>query len=182
MLEISIPDLEYFNDQTDEFGVIKGQTILLEHSLLSLAKWESRHHKPFLSDSKSNPHTQEEMIDYIRCMTITKNVNPVIYYAIDNDLYSVIQEYIDDPMTATWFSDDNKSSGQSVITNEVIYYYMTALNIPFECEKWHLNRLMTLIGVCARKSSPPKKMTKEEVYSKYQELNEQRKRKLHTSG
>lgn len=180
MLEIEISDSEFFNDETNEFVTIKGGTLILEHSLLSISKWESKFCKPFIIESE---HSYDEMIEYIKCMTINKNVSDTIYDLIDTSAYNTIVSYINAPMTATVIKDVNVKHGTgSFITNEVIYYYMTALNIPFECEKWHFNRLLTLINVCSQKSAPPKKMSKDEVRSRYAELNAKRRAMLNSKG
>lgn len=180
MLRITIPPAELFDSSKQEFFYTKEQTLLLEHSLVSLSKWESKWCKPFLTKQKK---TVEETIDYIRCMTITQNVDPTIYNYLTNKNIEQVNEYIDAPMTATWFSDEpaKKSNGEQV-TSEIIYYWMIALNIPFECQKWHLNRLLTLIKVCNRKNSPPKKMSMSETISRQRQLNAERKKKLNTKG
>ena len=179
MLTITIPATELFNEKTNEFIPIKGQTLQLEHSLVSVSKWESKWCKPFISSNKTN----EEVIDYIKCMTITQNVNPNIYIALTKQNIEDINEYIDAPMTATTFYEDkNKKSKKEIVTSELIYYWMITLNIPMECQKWHLNRLLTLIRVCNNKNSPPKKMSRSEVINRYAELNAQRKKQLNTKG
>lgn len=184
MLEITIPRIEGFNDLTGEFITVSEETtLLLEHSLLSMAKWESKWHKPFLDSHKE--HTVEESIDYIRCMTISpKHVDPELYRNIPQYLMDKITEYIDNPMTATWFSDSNQSSGPSkTVTSEVIYYWMITYNIPFDpCEKWHLNRLTTLIRVCSEKNGPQKKMSKAQVMERNRRLNEQRRAQMKSKG
>ena len=180
MLQIVIPEKEYFNSSTGEFYTAKRVQLCLEHSLVSLSKWESKWKKPFLvKDTK----TIEETIDYIRCMTITQNVPDDVYYRIDSDNIKKIQEYIDDPMSATWFTDiDKKGRSKEVITSELIYFWMISYNIPFECQKWHLNRLLTLIKVCDIKNNPPKKMSKSEMLERQRLLNAQRKASLNTKG
>lgn len=185
MLEITIPKIEGFNDRTNEFVTICEETkLLLEHSLLSLSKWESKWHKPFLDDRKER--TTEETIDYIRCMTISpKHVGLEVYKNIPQHLVGKISDYIDDSMTATWINDVNKPSKQNaaVVTSEVIYYWMITYNIPFDpCEKWHLNRLITLIRVCSEKNSPKKKMSREEIYERNRRLNEQRRVEMNSKG
>lgn len=158
MLQVTIPAAEYFDERTDEFIETKAYTLQLEHSLISISKWEAKWCKPFLG--KENK-TEEETLDYIRCMTITQNVDPMAYNALPNSEIQRIKDYINAPMTATWFNDrDKRPPSRRVITSELVYYWMIAQNIPIECEKWHFNRLMTLIRVCSEKSQPPKKMSK----------------------
>lgn len=180
MLRITIPEMEYYDEATQTFITTKQQSLSLEHSLVSIAKWESKWEKPFLSKDRK---TVEETIDYIRCMTLTQNVDPNVYMAINDDIVQQVSKYIDAPMTATWFNEGNKRSGsREVITNEVIYYWMIALNIPSEYQKWHLNRLLTLIRVCNAKNNPPKKMSKKDVLAQNRRLNAARKKSLNTKG
>ena len=180
MLSITVPDTEMFNEATQQFYVVKGCTLQLEHSLVSLAKWESKWKKPFLGTGKK---TQEETLDYIRCMTITQNVNPFVYRCLTNENLVQIREYIDDSMTATTINHQQKrTTNREILTAEIIYYYMIALNIPFECQKWHLNRLFMLIRVCSIKNSKQKKMSKSDYFSHRRALNEKRKKELNTHG
>ena len=180
MLQITVPGIELWDEENQEFIVTKTQTLQLEHSLVSLSKWESKWCKPFLSkDAK----THEETIDYIRCMTITQNVNPDTYRFIPEELIQQINGYIDSPMTATWFSEEKGGkSNREQITSELIYYWMISLNIPFECQKWHLNRLLTLVRVCNVKNQPPKKMSRRDVMSRNAALNAARRQQLNTKG
>ena len=179
MLYITVPEAEYFDDLKEEFIYVKETTLCLEHSLVSLAKWESKWNKPFLSSTNK---TDEEIVDYIRCMTITQNVNPLVYLGLTRANYSQINEYIDAPMTATWFSNKQKQSRQrEIITAEIIYYWMVSLNIPFECQKWHLNRLLTLVRVCNEKNNP-QKMSRKEQIAQQRELNAARKKQMNTKG
>jgi len=179
MLEIVIPKQEFYDQVTEEFINTKAQRIQLEHSLVSLSKWESKWCKPFLSSEKN----KEEAIDYIRCMTITQNIKPDVYNYIPPITLSEINKYIEAPMTATWFREiPGAKKNKEVITSELIYYWMIAQNIPMECQKWHLNRLITLIKVCAIKSNPPKKMGKKEMLANQRALNESRRSKLNSKG
>lgn len=180
MLQITIPSTELWDEQKEEFVYTKEKTLQLEHSLVSISKWESKWNKSFLS---SKEKTTEEIIDYIRCMTITQNVDPEVYTRLPNRTIQQIYDYINAPMTATVFSDTGRKGGnRDVITSELIYYWMIALNIPFECQKWHLNRLLTLIRVCEIKNAPPKKMSKRETMSRNAALNAARRKKYNTKG
>lgn len=180
MLKVTIPASEYFNSQTNEFIETKEQQLQLEHSLVSLSKWESKWKKPYLVKKTK---TTEETIDYIKCMTLTQNVDPNIYLAIPSSVISKITKYIEDPMTATIVPKiENKKGRQETITGELIYYWMIVFNVPFECQKWHLNRLLTLINVCSVKQAPKKKMSKAELMARNKALNEQRKKELNTKG
>lgn len=180
MLTITTDDTEYYNEEKSEFISVKGKTIELEHSLVSLSKWESKWCKPFLGKELK---TNEELRDYIRCMTITKNVLDDFYYTISDELLKTINSYIEHKMTATTFSEIHNSSRSSeVVTSELIYYWMISLNIPFECQKWHLNRLLTLIRVCSIKNSPGKKIPKNAILSRNAAVNAARKKQLNTKG
>ena len=180
MLRIVIPESELFNEQTGEFISVKKQTLQLEHSLVSLSKWESKWHKPFLGNEDK---TFDETIDYIRCMTLSQNIDPNIYMFLTQENIKEINDYIGDPMTATTFSDDgNGRNNREIITSELIYYWMVALNIPFECQKWHLNRLLTLIRVCNIKNQPPKKRSQGQIMSRNAALNAARRKQLNSKG
>lgn len=184
MLQVKIPAQELFDEATSSFISTKEQTLQLEHSLVSLSKWESKWQKPFLGSDLS----PSEQADYIRCMTITQNVDPTIYNYIPRHILMEIKAYIESPMTATWFSDDKRKArpkgrfGRQVVTSELIYYWMIALNIPFECQKWHLNRLLTLIEICNRKNQPKKKLGKKEAAAKRRSLNAARRASLGSEG
>jgi hypothetical protein len=180
MLTILVPETELYDEQKNEFIQIKEQTLVLEHSLVSIAKWESKWKKSYLSTKNK---TYEETIDYIKCMTITKNVNPLIYRSLNREALESINRYINDPMTATYFSErDERPSGPSIITAEIVYYWMISLNVPMECQKWHFNRLIALIKVCNIKNNPGRKMSRREILTRNQALNEERKRKYNTRG
>lgn len=179
MLKITIPAVDLYDENINEFVSSKEQTIVLEHSLVSLSKWESKWHKPFLIKEEK---TNEETLDYIRCMTITQNVDNDVYNYITTEIVNKVVDYIAEEMTATKIKDDKRSVNREVITSELIYYWMIALNIPFECQKWHLNRLLTLINVCNIKNSPPKKMSRKEIAHRNASLNAARKKSLHSEG
>lgn len=181
MLQLKISDTELFDEEKQKFITVKGTTLSLEHSLVSISKWESKYKKPFLSRDEK---TVEETLDYIRFMTITQNVDPQVYRYLTPEHIKQVMSYIDDPMTATTISrKDGQGGSRSVITSEVIYYYMTAYQIPFDpCQKWHLNRLMMLIKVCDEKNAPKKKMSRHDAANRYSSLNAARRAKHHTRG
>lgn len=180
MLKIIVPGLEYYDEINNEFINHSEQILQLEHSLVSISKWESTWNTPFL-DGKSK--SVEQVIDYVRCMTITQNVKPDVYRRLTEGNLKAINEYIESPMTATTFNEQKQGRGnREIITSELIYYWMIAYNIPFECQKWHLNRLLTLIRVCNIKNNPPKKMSKAELLARNKQLNEQRRQQMNTRG
>lgn len=180
MLQVTIPASEYFDEKTGEFNSIRETTLQLEHSLVSVSKWESKWCKPFLGP---NEKTAEECIDYVRCMTITQHVDPTVYQFLTQKNFQEINAYIEAPMTATTFSErENKRFSREVVTAEIIYYWMVALNIPFECQKWHLNKLIALVRVCNIKNTPQKKMSRREVTERNRALNEARRKKMHSNG
>lgn len=181
MLQITVPvSPEGWDEKKQEFIEPKVQILQLEHSLISLSKWESKWCKPFLS---SKEKTSEETMDYIKCMTITQNVDPDVYNHLTAKNIEDINNYIYAPMTATTFSEDrNGKSNREIITSELVYYWMVALQIPFECQKWHLNRLLTLIRVCNVKNQPPKKMSKRDVMNRNAALNAARRKQFNSNG
>lgn len=179
MLRLHVENLEFFDEDTQEFILIN-QDIVLEHSLLSISKWEAKWKKSFFKTER----TIDEYLDYIRCMTITPNVNPSLYRCLTQKHLKKIQEYINDPMTATVIKSlnprHNKNRG---ITSELIYCWMFAQNIPIECEKWHFNRLMTLIEVCSIENNPKKKkMSKRDILHQNSAINAARRAKYGTRG
>lgn len=184
MLQLEIKDSEFFDEENQTFVTIKGQTLQLEHSLVSVSKWEAKWKKPFLGKEPKSP---EETVDYIRFMTITQNVNPLIYSVIasDSTLIEQVNKYIDDPMTATKFTKvEGKGMGNSgkSTTSEELYYMIAANQIPFEVQRWHLNRLMVLLRIFDEKSKPKKKMRKGETAKRYRNINAARKARLGTHG
>ena len=180
MLRITVPATELWDEEKQQFVVFKGQTLQLEHSLVSVSKWESKWQKAFLT---GKPKTADETLDYIKCMTLTQNVSADTYRYLSQDNIEEINKYISSPMTATYFSDQKQRRGSNeTTTSELIYYWMIALNIPFECEKWHLNRLLTLIRVCSIKNGPQKKMSQREILGQNAALNAARRKKLNSRG
>lgn len=181
MLTITIPAVELWDEAKQEFvGLEKDQTLQLEHSLVSLDKWESKWCKPFLTKTEK---TREEMLDYVKCMTITQNVDPDVYNYLTNDNIIQINKYIEAPMTATTINEDkNAKTNRETVTSELIYYWMIALNIPFECRKWHLNKLLMLVKVCNIKNQPPKKTSKKDILARNAALNAARRKQFNTSG
>ena len=180
MINITIPATEAFDEIKGEFIYTKEQTLQLEHSLISISKWESKWCKPFITNDEK---TTEEIIDYVKCMTLNPSIDDSVYNCLTKDNMKKINDYIDAPMTATtFFEEKNGKRNREVITSELIYYWMIALNIPFECQKWHLNRLLTLVRVCNIKNQPPKKMSKKDIMSRNASLNAARRQKFNSKG
>ena len=181
MLQLVVPmEPEMWDEANEVFILPKTVTLQLEHSLVSLSKWESKWCKPFLSNKGL---TDEESLDYIKCMVISKNVNPEVFDHFTKDNVKAVIDYINAPMTATTFSkESNGKTNKEIVTSELIYYWMIAYNIPSEYQKWHLNRLLTLIRVCGIKNAPPKKMGKGEIMRNNAALNAARRAKLHSKG
>lgn len=180
MLTIVVPGVEMYDEQTEEFITVADVTLDLEHSLVSLSKWESIYEKPFLGKTEK---TTEEALGYIKLMTLTPDVPDGVYNKLSEENIKAINAYIDSKMTATWFSEaPGAPSTRDVITAELIYYWMITFQIPFECENWHLNRLFTLIRVCNIKQAKPKKMSRSEMAARNRELNAQRRQQLGTKG
>lgn len=181
MLTIHIQEEEKWDESRQEFIYGKPFTLQLEHSLISMSKWEAKYNKAFLSKKDMS---SDEVIYYVKCMTLTQNVPEDVYLRLSQENYAEISAYIEAPMTATWFSNTEEKGkiNHETVTSELIYYWMIALNIPFECQKWHLNRLLTLIRVCNIKNSPPKKMSKNELMRRNAELNAKRRAAMGSKG
>lgn len=183
MLKITLPGGEYWDEVSQTFITTDPVELELEHSLLAISKWESKWKKPFLAD---NSKTDEETRDYIRCMCLNDDIDPLVFLRLDGETFKAITDYINDPHTATTINDRNKSApNRDIITSELIYYWMTASSIPFECETWNLNRLMMLIRIASIKNNPDKKankMSNREVMAENKRLNEARKAKLKSHG
>ena len=178
--EIIIPENDLWDETSERFIMIKEHKIRLMHSLVSISKWEAKWHKPYLS--QYHEKTSEESLDYIKCMTVTQHVDPNVYRCIPPNVLTEVQEYINDSMTATTIKEDNKGPSSQILTSEVIYQMMMDLGIPFECQKWHLNRLLTLIKVCTIKRQPPQKMSRQELAAHNRALNAARKKQFNSKG
>lgn len=180
MLKLTIEGEELFDQETQTFLTINNTVIELEHSLLSLSKWESKYEKPFLS---SDTKTLEEILGYMQCMIVTSDADPDVLYTCSKKNIDSIQDYIDSSQSATTFGSMPERRGPGeVITSELIYYWMVMFSIPFEVEAWHLNRLFALIRICNIKNQKPKKMSRHELALRNRELNEKRKKELGTKG
>lgn len=183
MLHLQIPERDLWDPIKERFAHVNAVAIDLEHSLVSVSKWESKWHIPFHDDRKEK--TAEQNIDYIRCMCLTKDVDPNVFYCITERNAKEIMDYIGDSNTATWFNDaGNRRTGRKeIITAEIIYYWMTAYNIPESYQYWHLNKLMTLLRVCAEKNAPDKKKNNNrDLAAQRRALNAARRQRYKTRG
>lgn len=180
MLKITVPEREFYDPKSEAFIRTKETTLTLEHSLLSISKWESKWHLAFF---KEDNKTAEQIIDYVRCMCVSQEPEENVLLGLSEQNLKAINEYINDPMTATWFPNKSRGSNREIITNELIYYWMVALEIPFDpCQKWHINRLLTLIQVCNVKNEPARKMNKRSIMNQNAALNASRRAKNHSLG
>lgn len=182
MLKLTIKPTELWDEVKQEFVFDgKSQTLLLEHSLLSISKWEQQYHKAFLSRKDKN---HEETLYYIKCMTITQHVDDDVYRRLTNQDYAEINAYIEDPSTATTIRHrgNNGSGRRDTLTSELIYYAMIAHNIPAEYQRWHLNRLLTLIDVCNVEKGGGKKRSKSDIMASNAELNARRRKEINSKG
>lgn len=180
MLKIHVPSKELFDNKTGEFYYITGGDVTIEHSLFSIAQWESKWKKSFLSQRRAL--TPEESVDYVRCMVVDGTADWLAYNYIPDETMQQIQDYMNDSMTATTFGKSDDPPNREIVTAEILYWQMTVLGIPIEFERRHLNQLLTLIKVCSIKNSPKKKMSRKEIYKRNRELNAARKKQLHTKG
>ncbi len=181
MLTIRVGETEAYDEEKQEFVKVGGTPLHLEHSLVSLSKWESIHEEAFLG---SKPKTPEQVLSYIECMVVGEIPRGEIFQELTEANIAAINAYIDRKMTATWFSDQpGVPRTREIITSELIYYWMTAFHIPFECETWHLNRLFTLIRICnIKQDNKPKKMSRAEVAERNRKLNKERQQQFGTKG
>ena len=179
MLKITVPSGELYDERQERVITVHGRELQLEHSLVSISKWESKWKKPFLSTDRKS---REETIDYIRCMTTSQNVDPNVFLGLTDANIDAVNQYIDDPMTATTFNNGRKRPNRQIITSEIIYYWMISLEIPMECQKWHLNRLLTLIRVCDEKNQPGKKKSRKDIIAENRALNQMRRARSGSRG
>ena len=180
MLRITVPAQEMWDEENEQFVYGDEVTLELEHSLVSLSKWESKYHKAFLTKKEK---TAEEHLDYIKCMTLTEDVPDEVYARLTQENVDQIVAYIEDPMSATYYFDDKKQSpSRDVMTAEYIYYCMFANGIPLDFENRHLNKLIAIIKMCGLKNSPPKKMSKSDIANRHRQINAANRAKYHTKG
>lgn len=176
---ITIPAGEEYDPISRRVTTYPEYTLRIEHSLISISLWESKWHLSFFDAEKN----EEQTINYIKCMTLNKNADDAVYRRLTLENIKEISAYINDPMTATTIADDGKrKSTTERVTSELIYYWMIAYNIPVEFEKWHINRLITLIRVCSEKQKPPKKKSRRQILEENRALNAARRAKLGTTG
>lgn len=181
MLQINVPAQEYYDERNEMFINIPAVTLKLEHSLFAISKWEAKWKKAFLGKQEK---TQEETRDYIRCMTLNEEpVDAMTYTAIPAADLKRVKDYLEDKMSASCLPERDHDEGGDTVTSELIYYWLVALQIPFECQYWHLNRLLTLVQICNMKNNPDKrKMSRSELLSRNRALNAQRRAQYNSRG
>lgn len=179
MLELMVAGGEFYDESLEIFIEVKPAVLRLEHSLVSISKWESIWKEPFLTQKEKS---ERQTIDYLKCMTVGQNVDPMLYRCITPRQMKEIEEYISDEKTATTFNERGGPPNRQVITSELIYFWMAQYNIPFECQKWHLSRLLTLIRIASIKNSPEKKMSKRAILSQNKALNDARRKAMKSKG
>lgn len=177
MIVIDIPDVEFFDSDSERFLVVPGGTYSFEHSLKAIAKWESFWKLPYLN-TYSN-FTREQTLSYYCCMCEDPTID---YRLITYDVEKVLIDRINDRATATTIQNDSEGPSRKVITSEEIYANMAMAQIPYSCEDWHFNRLLMTLSIIGAKHAPKKKMSREEIYAQNRAINEQRKRELNTKG
>lgn len=186
MLQVTIPESEFFDERTSSFIQFNETTLTMEHSLISLSKWEMKWQKSFLSLLEKQQLTHEQTIDYIRCMIITPALDriPFVDVMITPDVISKVQAYINNPMTATVIGKNpyQKPGRKKVITSELIYAWMISYGVPLDMQKWHLNRLLTLLRVLQVENGGSKKMANKDIYAQNRALNEARRTQFHSKG
>lgn len=179
MLEFELKETEFWDPVLEEFVVVEPQTLELEHSLYSISKWEEKTKKPFLT---ADEKTLDDLILYVQCMALPKKIDSTVARLVLTKHSQEFQQYLEDPMTATTFHEDNSRHNREIVTAELVYYWMTAAQIPFETQYWHINKLMTLIRIAGIKSQPPKKMGKHGTMKSNAAINAARRAKLGSAG
>lgn len=180
MLSITIPASEYYDEVRGEFFSVPETRLRLEHSLAAISRWESKWLKPFFGNESKTP---AECADYVRCMAIDEDVNPDVFRAIPPKIFDEIDRYIESPMTATTIRErPGRRGGREIVTSELIYYWMVALGIPFECDRWNINRLLMLIRITNIRQAPQKNMSRKDIYSQNRAINAARRAKLGSKG
>lgn len=179
MLKLTVLGTETFNDVTSEFGSEGDVVLELEHSLVSLSKWEAEFEKPFLTNDQK---TAVEILAYIKAMCLDPDIPESVFEKLSGENFREINSYIDAKMTATWFNENRSAPSREVVTSELIYYWMTVYTIPFSCETWHLNRLFTLIRICNIKHDKPKTMSRSDQAAEQRRLNNERKNRFNSTG
>lgn len=182
MLQITVPGTETWDEEKNLFSYSKPFVLRLEHSLVSISKWEMRWEVPYLKTLERKEMTERQFIDYVKCMTMNQNVPEDVYENLTYANAEAIKEYIDRKMTAAWIAKGVARPSQETVTSDLIYYWMFSFGVPKECEKWHLNRLMMLLDIFAVKNSNNNKMSKADIYKQNRAINEARKAKYHTRG
>lgn len=179
MLTITVPKQEMWDEIKEEFVYQDEVTLHLEHSLVAISKWESAWHKRFFSNEEKS---DEEIVDYIKCMTLDEDIPSDVYYRISDENFKEINDYLGDPMTATVLPKTRDTGKKENLSAELIYYYMFSCGIPEECSRWHIARLVTLLGVYGVKNAPKKRRSRADLTASHRAINEANRRKFNTKG
>lgn len=183
MLTIDIPEQDIFDESTSTFYKVKAQKLHFEHSLAAIAKWEAKWHTPFMDNKEKN---MVQLVDYIRCMCVDTDVDPIVFKGLSRKHMVMVEEYIKDPMTASWIDDSKKKpkpkTHAEVMTSELMYFYMSQAQIPYECQNWPLPRLVMLLRIAGEKMSTNNKMSKRDIMNQQASLNAIRRAKTGSKG
>lgn len=183
MLRLTLPSTDFWDPRKEEYVQIGGYEVDLEYSLFTIARWESKWKKPFITSLPK--FTRKDEIEWYKAMCMTEGIPDEAWMVMTPKIRQDIYDYVTDPMSATTINHRGpKTPGgpKTIMTAELVYYYMVTLGVPFECEHWHFNRLMKLVDVCFVKNSPPKKMGKQEAAQMYRELNARNRAKYNSRG
>jgi hypothetical protein len=180
MLTITVLGEEHWDQENEKFVYPDSFKLELEHSLVSLSKWESKWEVPFLGEK---PKTTEMVLDYIECMILTPDPPADWISKLSKENIEEITAYFDSKQSATWFNDHHPEpkTGET-ITSELVYYWLDICDIDWQAQYWHLNRLLTLVKIHTVKQAKPKPMSRSEMLRRRRALNKQRLKEMEEGG